>query len=81
MASITIHNIDDTIYQLIKKRAEENGSSINSLIREILRKTFVIDTEQNKNLDEFFGSWSNEDYEEFESNVEDTKQINDEDWK
>lgn len=81
MPSITIHNIDDNIYQLIKKRAEENGSSINRLIREILRKTFVNDTEQNKNLDEFFGTWSVEDYKEFESNLEDTKQINNEDWK
>ncbi len=40
MHSLSIRNIDDETYKLIKQESEKNGVSINKLIVRLLKKTF-----------------------------------------
>lgn len=80
MASITLHNIDDTIYETIKEKAKGNNASINAFLKDLLNKTFN-KQDAHSNFKEFSGVWDKKEFDEFERNTEDTKVILDEDWK
>lgn len=36
MGSITLHNLDDSLYTMLKKKAREDGTSMNRAIQELL---------------------------------------------
>ena len=80
MASITLHNIEEKVYETIKEKAKVNNSSINAFLKDILNKTFA-NKHTESNLIEFSGIWSQDEFNEFDENTEDTKVILDEDWE
>jgi len=84
MKSITIHNLDSRLAALIERRAKEEGISMNKLIKSLLAQALGLSPqpkldrkEQFKNL---FGSWSQEDFDEFEKHTEDLRTIDPADW-
>jgi plasmid stability protein len=42
MASITVRNLDDDVKRRLRKRAAENGRSLEAEVREILSKTAAV---------------------------------------
>ena len=60
MTSITIHNLDTTLDQLIRQQALEAGKSLNQTIKDLLRKALGIVKKHKKkdhreDFKEFFG--------------------------
>jgi len=83
MKSITLHNLDDRLTELITRRARKNGYSLNRTIKELLNKALGItpDPEKDKKHEfmDLFGVWSEEEYQEFEKGIEEFQKIDPED--
>ncbi|MCB9264008.1 MAG: ribbon-helix-helix protein, CopG family [Lewinellaceae bacterium] len=84
MKSITIHNLDSRLAALIERRAKEEGLSMNKLIKRLLAQALGLSPQPRQNKKEQFedllGSWSQEDFEEFEKNTKDLRTIDPQDW-
>lgn len=84
MKSITIHGLDDLQYELIRKKAQSQGLSLNKTIKKLLDDSLGIkspDTyNRKKDFQEFMGLWSKSDVNKFNTSVKDFETINDEDW-
>lgn len=83
MKSITIHSIDDQLADLIKKKAEAKGASLNKTIKELLTSALGLNRiiKKRKDFSEFSGMWSEKEAEEFDKAVEDFEKIDKEDWR
>lgn len=83
--SITIHNLDETLSQLIEQRAKEEGNSLNKTIKDLLRQSLGVrrpGAEAKKRVfDDVFGTWSEEEAREFEEKTKVFERIDPEDWK
>ncbi|MBN2533165.1 MAG: hypothetical protein JXB88_09755 [Spirochaetales bacterium] len=82
MHVLNIRNIEDSTFNSIKKESKKKGISINKLILDVLNKVFntKIQTEHH-DLDDFFGTWSDEDYNIIMETSRGMRNINDELWK
>lgn len=83
MKSITIHNIDDELYNLIRQSAQKNRRSLNQEVKEKLSMFFtqkVVETQENT-FRKYFGIWSVTEREMFDDNVKDLRKVNESDWK
>lgn len=85
MKSITIHNIDEPLAELIKSKARSEGLSINKTVKKLLEESLgVKHREKAENLsdfEEFCGIWSDSELAEFENATKDMRKVNREDWK
>jgi hypothetical protein len=85
MKSLTIHGIDDQLEQLIQKKAEISGLSLNKTIKQLLRSALGIDNsgkeKKRVQLMELFGTWTKRQGEEFDKNIIDFEKVNKADWK
>jgi hypothetical protein len=48
MSSITLHNLDDSLYMLLKKKAREQGTSLNRTIQEMLAESIGVKKQNGK---------------------------------
>lgn len=84
MKSITIHNLDDPLNKLVRKKARLYNLSLNKTIKKLLRESLGIREEKRDNKAQFknlFGVWSQKDLKEFERSTKDFEKIDAEDWK
>ncbi|MCD6192241.1 MAG: hypothetical protein J7L26_02090, partial [Candidatus Aminicenantes bacterium] len=61
MKSITIHGLDEEMAKLIKKRAKQEKTSVNRVVKSLLAKALGLGQNQQDNREEFldlFGVWS-----------------------
>lgn len=80
--SITIHGLDDVLNDLLREKAERDGTSLNKIIKALLRQSLGISKQQKKNnFSEFSGIWTQEEFEEVEHSVKDFEKIDKQDWK
>ena len=76
MKSITIHGLDDTIDRLLQEKADQDGTSLNKIIKGLLRQSLGVSKQQKKfDFSEFSGIWTQEEFEEFERSVKDSERI------
>ena len=83
MSSITIHNLDERLNILLRKKAKEDGKSLNKTIQDLLRQSFnlgVVSKSENV-FKEFCGLWSEKERREFEGAVSGMETINPGDWE
>jgi len=85
MKSITIHGLDDSLYDKVKDKAEKNDLSLNKTIKQILESFFGVkkgtEIDNSKKFEKFLGVWNKSDLEEFENSTKDFGHINQADWK
>ncbi|MEJ2165177.1 MAG: hypothetical protein P8X90_06590 [Desulfobacterales bacterium] len=85
MKSITIHNIDEPLAELIESKARAEGLSINKTVKKLLEESLgVKPREKAKNrsdFEEFCGIWSDSELAEFEDATKDMRKVDREDWK
>ena len=85
MKSITIHGLDDELDREIRKKAKNQGTSLNKTIKRLLKKALGIKspTEPDFKSDfmDLFGVWSEDDYREFIESTEDFNSVDAGDWK
>jgi hypothetical protein len=82
MKTLNIRNIDDVIYAKIKEESKKAGMSINKYLVFLLEETLGKKREiLNHDLDDFFGTWSDEEYNLVIAAVEDSRTIDEDMWK
>ena len=84
MKSVTIHKLDEETKRALTKRAEEEGTSLNRLVKRLLRESLGIDggkESRRQDFAEFCGRWSEEEAREFERATAGFGEINEEVWR
>ncbi|MCZ7602866.1 MAG: hypothetical protein QY331_00700 [Melioribacteraceae bacterium] len=84
MKSITLHNMNNKLYQYLTRRAKEKGTSLNQTIKLILEEHFGIRSQQNKKgneFQEFLGVWDKRELKQFQKRTEEFSKVNEDDWK
>lgn len=85
MKSMTIHKIDDHVFELIKSLADEKGESINTAIKELLAKAVGVQGDGAADAREsgyrrFLNRWTHEEAADFERATADFGRIDESDW-
>ncbi|MCB1193302.1 MAG: hypothetical protein H7A23_14615 [Leptospiraceae bacterium] len=85
MKSITIHNLDDSLYLLIREKSKKQGISLNKTIQILLKQALGLDSKPSYNNGDYFldlfGVWSPKDAEDFQKGIQEFSEINELDWK
>ena len=86
MAVISVRGIDDKAFLRLKKQAQQEGSSLNSLVVKVLETVAGVRLANKANerfddLDDLQGTWSKQDAEAFESASADFAQVDEAMWK
>lgn len=83
MHTINIRNINDSIYEKIKHESNIKGLSVNKLLLQILDKFFRKNKKEVElhDLDDFFGTWTEEEYRLIKEGCEQARKIDEEIWE
>lgn len=82
MHTVNIRNINDSIYEKLKHEAKKSGLSINKFLLQILGKFFDKENEvEYHDLDDFFGTWTEEEYHLVKEGAAQARKIDEELWK
>ena len=86
MKTFTIRGISPELDTRLKAAAKGQSMSVNQWILKLLRESVGLEkeiryTREYHDLDELFGSWSEEEYEEFEQSQAEFQKIDGEMWK
>lgn len=83
MHTINIRNVDDSIYEKIKHESKIKGLSVNKLLLQILDIFFHKNKKKVElhDLDDFFGTWSEEEYRLIKEGSEQARKIDEEIWE
>ncbi len=85
MKSLSIRGVDDRLAALLKQEAAASHKSVNQFVLELLmervgllkKKRF---TEEYHDLDQLFGSWSNEEFSSIQGKIDEERRIDEELW-
>jgi len=81
MKAITLRGIDETTYQAVKKLSSKAQISMNKFILNLIKSTVgTIQKKKNKELDKFFGMWSEKDYQIFMKQTKSLRKVDKELW-
>jgi len=85
MTSITIHGIDDHLAGLLKKKAEDAGTSMNRTVKRLLEEAMGLKPrpkhDRRELYESFLGVWTDRDVEAFRSATADFEKVDDADWR
>jgi hypothetical protein len=85
MKSITIHGVDNRLDEMIRKKANKLGLSLNKTIKMILEEALGLSrhrrTDHREEFLDLFGLWTEKDEQEFNEAVRDFERIDNEDWQ
>ncbi|MCI5211529.1 MAG: antitoxin [Candidatus Electrothrix sp. ATG2] len=82
MESIALHDIDEQLSALLKKRAAQAQKSIDQFILDTLKKHFGLEQKKEyDDLDHLFGSWSEEEFNSVQKKISSERKIDQELWQ
>jgi hypothetical protein len=86
MGSISIRGVDEQLAALLKQQAITAQKSVNQLILEMLRKHVGIDkekkfTQEYHDLDQIFGTWTEDEFQKIQGEIDAERQVDSELWK
>jgi len=85
MAVMTIRGLEDSVTQALKKRAKQEGSSVNAIVAGIIKEQLGLKkkprTTIHHDIDKLAGTWSDKDYLEFNKKTADFEKVDEEMWK
>ena len=84
MKSITIHGLEDDLDEKIRRKAEEEGLSLNKTIKLLVRGALGMgDKPRDRRIgfQDLFGTWSRADLEAFGRATEDFGRVDPKDWE
>lgn len=86
MKTLSLRGIDDELASALKHAAQQANSSVNQYVLDRLRQDLGLTkkrrfTETYHDLDDLFGSWSEEEYDILSRSLEDQRTIDAELWK
>jgi hypothetical protein len=84
MSTISLHNLDKNLDQIIRKKAQASHMSLNKFIQSILKKALGSESDivskRRKYFQKFCGGMSKEELDEFNANIADLEKIDRRDW-
>ena len=84
MKSITVHGLEDSVYELLKKKAQAEGKSLNKTTKALLHEALGVQPPVRSHREDFmdlFARWSDEDLRQFERATADLRQVDPQDWQ
>jgi len=86
MKNMTIRGIDTSLDQALRKAAKAESNSVNQLVVNTLRERFGLAkapryTRRHHDLDELFGTWSENHYQDVENALQQQRCIDPELWR
>lgn len=85
MGAITIRGLDNEIAKTLKKMAKREGTSMNSIVLGIVRKSLGLEKKKRTviytDLDHLAGTWDKKDYADFQKKIADFEKIDKNIWK
>lgn len=83
MSTLTIRGLDSKTEKLLKRKAAEEGASMNGFVIKVIRQALGIEKKRRTydDLDRLAGTWSEKDFKEFEKNTSDFEAIDHEMWR
>ena len=77
---ITIRNVSPGLARRLKAQAEAAGTSVNATILMLLEQALWVDERKQRLLDRY-GTWTENDYQEFEQSLREQRTIDENLWK
>lgn len=81
MKAITLRNLPPHVEQVVRRRAERERWSLNRTVIRLLEEAIEEETEDDGILEELAGTWSREEAEAFDRELEAQRTIDPEIWK
>lgn len=86
MKAVTIRGVEPEVAELLKRTAKKRGKSVNHLMLELIKKGLGLQKEkkfsrQYDDLDDLFGRWSEDEFQEITDSITRQRQIDHELWK
>ena len=86
MTQLTVRGIEGDLHRLLKEKAVANGMSVNKYLVDLIRRDVGLKKGGEKkvvhnDLDHLAGTWSDEEFEEFEENMQWVRKIDAELWE
>jgi len=87
LSSITLHNLEDSLYTLLKQKARKEGKSLNRTIQELLTESMGMKRKAEKSgkkkdvYSELCGVMSREELKKMEEAEKEFEVIEEKDWK
>jgi len=85
MKAVTIRGIEPEVSEKLKSIAAKQGKSVNQLMLEFINKNLGFEKENNysrkyHDLDDLFGTWSDEEYQCIQGKISSERQVDQELW-
>ena len=83
MKSLTLHNIEDGVYQQLQMRARADDSSLNKIAKIAMKEGLgIIPSKKKRDLSWMVNYWTKEEADRFDKIIEEEfERIDEEDWK
>ncbi len=83
MKQITIRNVTPDLEKALRKEQHRRATTLNQIVLDLLKKALGMESAGgfNNGLGKLAGTWSEEEFQEFDKNVEIFEQIDEELWK
>lgn len=85
MATMTLRGVDERCIEVLKERAKQEGTSLNTLMLRLLREALGLEKKKRDtvytDLDALAGTWSDNDAAEFAQATSVFEKIDEELWK
>ena len=86
MGSLSIRGVDEALSRCLKDAARRSNKSVNQYVLELLRQQSGLEkskrfTKTHSDLDDLFGSWSEEEHDAIQGKIDAESTIDDELWK
>jgi hypothetical protein len=86
MKAVTIRGVEPEVAEKLKSTAAKQGKSINQLILDIIKEGLGLKKEKKylreyDDLDDLFGRWSEDEFKEIQTKINQERQIDQELWK
>lgn len=85
MTVMTIRGLEESVTQALKKKAKQEGSSVNAVVARIIKEQLGLPKKPRAatyhDLDKLAGTWSDNDYLEFKRKVADFEKVDEGMWR
>lgn len=81
MKNLTIRNVPDAVADALEEEKRRRGRSLNQTVLELLSQGLGVGTTRSNGLGRLAGSWTEEEFREFEAAVDRFESIDDELWR
>lgn len=84
MKTLTIRNVTPKLADALEKEKRRLGTSMNNTVLQLLSESLDLNRKPGKwtnGLEKLAGGWTEEDFQEFERNTAETREIDEELWR